>query len=95
MAAAIAGFIAHRMGLDVPRDVTIAGFDDTPLATTVWPALTTVRQPIAEMAREAVKLLLEQIRAKRAGAEPQPVQKLLEFTLIPRESTGRFNPAPR
>ncbi len=43
------------------------------------------------MAREAVKLLLEQIRRKRAGAEAEPVQKLLDFTLIPRESTGRVN----
>jgi LacI family transcriptional regulator len=85
--------VAHRMGLDVPRDLTVAGFDDTPLALTVWPALTTVRQPIAEMAREAVKLLLEQIRRKRAGAEQQTVQKLLEFTLIPRESTGRAGAA--
>ncbi len=90
MAAATVA-VAHRMGLDVPRDLTIAGFDDTPLATTVWPALTTVRQPIADMAREAVKLLLEQIRRKRAGAEAEPVQKLLEFTLIPRESTGRID----
>ena len=81
--------VAHRMGLDVPRDLTVAGFDDTPLALTVWPALTTVRQPIADMAREAVKLLLEQIRRKRSGAEQQTVQKLLDFTLIPRESTGR------
>ncbi len=86
-AAAIA--VAHRMGLDVPRDLTIAGFDDTPLATTVWPALTTVRQPIAEMAREAVALLLDQIRRKRSGAPPQIAQRLLEFTLVPRESAGR------
>ncbi len=87
--------VAHRMGLDVPRDLTVAGFDDTPLALTVWPALTTVRQPIAEMAREAVKLVLEQIRRKRAGAEQQTVQKLLEFTLIPRESTGRVSTSAR
>ena len=87
--------VAHRMGLDVPRDLSIAGFDDTPLATTVWPALTTVRQPIAEMAREAVKLLLDQIRRKRAAAPQQAVHKLLEFTLILRESTARLSPATR
>src|SRR5262249_3161500 len=40
MAAATVA-MAHRMGLDVPGDVAIAGFDDTPLATTVWPELTT------------------------------------------------------
>ncbi|HKD20434.1 MAG TPA: LacI family DNA-binding transcriptional regulator [Rhizomicrobium sp.] len=86
--------VAHRMGLDVPRDLTIAGFDDTPLATTVWPALTTVRQPIAQMAREAVKLLLEQIRRKRAGEDPKIEHKLAEFTVVPRESTARLSARP-
>jgi LacI family transcriptional regulator len=80
--------VAHRRGLDVPADLTVVGFDDTPLATTVWPALTTVRQPIAEMAREAVRLLIDQIRKGRA-AETAPVRhKLLKFTLIERESTA-------
>ena len=93
MAAATVA-VAHRMGLDIPRDLTIAGFDDTPLATTVWPALTTVRQPIAQMAQEAVKLLLDQIRRKRAGEEPKVVHKLLDFTLVPRESTARLSVRP-
>ena len=64
-AAAIA--VAHRLHLDVPKDLTIAGFDDTPLATTIWPALTTIRQPVAAMARKAVELLLEEIRLRRLG----------------------------
>jgi LacI family transcriptional regulator len=80
--------IAHRKGLDVPGDIAIAGFDDTPLATMIWPELTTVRRPIADMAREAVRLLIEQVRAKRSG-NPQPVEhKLLKFTLVKRESSG-------
>ena len=80
--------VAHRRGLDVPSDLAVAGFDDTPLATTVWPALTTVRQPIAEMAREAVRLLIDQIRKQRGG-ETAPVRhKTLKFTLIDRESTA-------
>lgn len=83
--------VAHRRGLDVPGDLSIAGFDDTPLATTVWPALTTIRQPIADMAREAVRLLIEQIRGRRAGAAPPVAHRSLRFTLVPRESTG---PAP-
>jgi LacI family transcriptional regulator len=87
--------VAHRKGLDVPGDVSVAGFDDTPLATTVWPELTTVRQPIAEMAREAVRLLIEQIRGKRGRAAPQPVHKLLKFTLVKRDSTAQVKtPAP-
>jgi LacI family transcriptional regulator len=87
--AAAAVAVAHRLRLDVPRDVTIVGFDDTPLATTVWPALTTVRQPVADMARAAVTLLLEQIRRRRAGAPQQFVQKLLDYTLVERESSAR------
>jgi LacI family transcriptional regulator len=80
--------VAHRKGLDVPGDIAIAGFDDTPLASMIWPELTTVHRPIADMAREAVQLLLEQVRAKRAGA-PQPVaHKLLKFTLVERESSA-------
>ena len=86
MAAATVA-VAHRRGLEVPGDVAVAGFDDTPLATTVWPELTTVRQPIADMAREAVRLLIEQIRGRRAGKAAEIVHKSLKFALIKREST--------
>jgi LacI family transcriptional regulator len=79
--------VAHRRGLEVPGDLAVAGFDDTPLATTVWPELTTVRQPIAEMARQAVRLLIEHIRGHRAGQPPRVAHKLLKFTLIKRESS--------
>jgi LacI family transcriptional regulator len=86
--AAAAMSVAHRKGLDVPGDLSVAGFDDTPLATTVWPELTTVCQPIAEMAREAVRLLIEQVRARRAG-KIQPVRHVtLEFKLMKRQSTA-------
>ncbi|MCP5411989.1 MAG: LacI family DNA-binding transcriptional regulator [Alphaproteobacteria bacterium] len=87
MAAAVMA-VAHRKGLDVPGDLSIAGFDDTPLASAVWPALTTVRQPIADMAREAAQLLLEQIRAGRAGKAAPPVHRQLDYALVTRESTG-------
>ena len=85
-AAAIA--VAHRMGLDVPRDVTVCGFDDTALATTVWPPLTTNRQPVAEMSREAVVLLAEAIRLKAADRPAKAVNELMAFTLIRRQSDG-------
>jgi LacI family transcriptional regulator len=90
--AAAAMAVAHRKGLDVPGDLAIVGFDDTPLATTVWPELTTVRQPIADMAREAVRMLIEQIRGRRAGAVPQVTHKLLNFVLIERESSAQMAP---
>ncbi|NBW08491.1 MAG: LacI family DNA-binding transcriptional regulator [Caulobacteraceae bacterium] len=50
--------VAHQRGLDVPRDLTVVGFDDIPMATAVWPPLTTIRQPVARMAAEAVALLV-------------------------------------
>lgn len=59
--AAAAVAVAHRMGLDVPRDLSVCGFDDTALATTIWPELTTVHQPIAEMACMATRLLIERL----------------------------------
>jgi LacI family transcriptional regulator len=80
--------VAHRRGLEVPGDLAVAGFDDTPLATTVWPELTTVHQPIADMAREAVRLLVEQVRGRRSGTEPQAAHKMLKFTLVKRDSTA-------
>ena len=86
--------VAHRRGLDVPGDLSVTGFDDTPLATTVWPELTTVRQPIAEMAREAVLLLVEQIRGRRAGTAPQVVHRMLKFTLVKRDSSAPPGASP-
>jgi LacI family transcriptional regulator len=90
MAAAAAG-LAHRLGLDVPGDVSIVGFDDTSIAANIWPALTTVHQPIAAMARAAVDLVLEEIRRKRDGAG-DPRQLMHPHTLIVRDSSG---PAPK
>ena len=84
--------VAHRRGLDVPGDLSITGFDDTPLATTVWPELTTIRQPISEIAREAVRLLVEQIPSRRSGADPQVVHKMLKFTLVKRASSAPPEP---
>ena len=89
MAAATAS-LAHRMGFDVPADLSIVGFDDTPVAASVWPALTTIHQPIAAMARAAVDLVLEEIRRIREGGV-RPRQLLHPHTLIVRESSG---PAP-
>ena len=85
-AAAIA--VAHKVHLDVPKDLTIVGFDDTPLATTIWPALTTVRQPVAAMARKAVELLLEEIRLRRLGETLGTVQHVMNFALVKRESSA-------
>jgi LacI family transcriptional regulator len=77
---------AHRHRLDVPADLSVVGFDDTPLATTIWPELTTIRQPVGEMSQEAVTTLAELIRQQRGGAEPETPHRLLDFQLIRRRS---------
>jgi LacI family transcriptional regulator len=78
--------VAHRKGLNVPGDISVVGFDDTAFAMMVWPELTTVRRPISDMAREAVRLVIEQVRGRRTGSVPLPQHKLLNFTLVKRES---------
>jgi LacI family transcriptional regulator len=89
--AAAAVACAHRLGLDVPGDLTVTGFDDTALATTIWPELTTVRQPIAGMAREAVQALVRRVRAQRDGDAGAPEQVKMDFELVRRQSDA----APR
>ena len=87
MAAAAVG-VAHRRGLHVPQDLSIVGFDDTSLATTVWPELTTVRQPIAAMAEEALDLLLARLRNRKAPDKAELEEQVLDYELIVRESSG-------
>jgi len=55
---------AYEMGLEVPRELSVAGFDDSPLARNSWPALTTVRQPIEEVARLATEQLIAGSRTR-------------------------------
>lgn len=87
MAAAAIG-VAHRHGLHVPRDISIVGFDDTALATNVWPELTTVRQPIAQMAETALAMLLARLRMRGEIDEEGTQEQVLPFELIVRESSG-------
>ncbi len=84
--AAAAVAVAHRRHLDVPGDLTVCGFDDTDFAQSIWPELTTVHQPIAEMSRTAVQMLVGRIRARRAGRREGAGDSLLEFTIVRRDS---------
>jgi len=86
MAAAVVS-VAHRRGLDVPRDLSVVGFDDSSAATTVWPELTTVRQPIAAMADSAIDALLGDIRRK-PGEARKIVDHLVAHVLVERASVA-------
>lgn len=84
MAAAVIA-VAHRRHLDVPGDLSVCGFDDSAMATTIWPEITTVRQPIAEMARRATILLAGSVRENEAEAA-SPRHERLDYELVPRAS---------
>ncbi|CAA9509739.1 MAG: sal operon transcriptional repressor [uncultured Sphingomonadaceae bacterium] len=86
--AAAAISVAHRRGLAVPGDLSVVGFDDTAPATTVWPELTTVKQPIAAMAEAALDLLLAELRGGRAGGASGHAERVLEHAMVVRESAG-------
>ncbi|MBS0420457.1 MAG: LacI family DNA-binding transcriptional regulator [Proteobacteria bacterium] len=90
--AAAAVSVAHRRGLEVPRNLSVVGFDDTATATTVWPELTTIRQPIAEMAEAALDLLIRKIRKQRDGEILESVDRLVRHELVVRQSAAP--PAP-
>ena len=52
---------AQMNGINIPLDLSLVGFDDSPLAAQLWPSLTTIRQPVEDMAYHAAKLLLGNI----------------------------------
>ena len=81
--------VAHRRGLTVPDDLSIVGFDDTALATSVWPELTTVKQPIAAMAEAALELLIADLRVHRAGSTRKFAERVLSHALNDHETTTR------
>jgi LacI family transcriptional regulator len=80
--------VAHRRHLDVPGDLTVCGFDDTDFARSIWPELTTIRQPIAAMSRAAVELLVNCIKARRSGKVVPCREALFDFTLVRRDSAS-------
>jgi LacI family repressor for deo operon, udp, cdd, tsx, nupC, and nupG len=90
---------AYQAGHMVPRDVSIVGFDDIPLANGCWPALTTLRKPIRQMAEKVVTSLIGLIEnGTGAGTRPPPDvvgieephrEYLFAPELVIRGSTGR------
>lgn len=81
-----AGVIAAALqrGLKVPDDLSVAGFDDTAIASAVWPTLTTIRQPIAEMAYCAVDLIETALRKK----PKKDMSIVLDYSLVERRSVA-------
>jgi LacI family transcriptional regulator len=90
--AAAAVSAAHRQGLNVPRDLSVVGFDDTSAATMVWPELTTIRQPAAAMADSAVDILLRSVRGRGDGPKSM-VDHVVAHVLVRRGSVAAPPPS--
>ncbi|MEO6003822.1 MAG: LacI family DNA-binding transcriptional regulator [Opitutus sp.] len=81
---------ARTRGLRCPDDVSIIGFDDGPWATACWPALTTIRQPLADLAERAVSLIVEAASHPLSGARSGGSD--LPAAIVIRNSTRTFHP---
>jgi LacI family transcriptional regulator len=80
--------VALRKGLRIPDDLSIAGFDDSSLASQVFPALTTIRQPLDRMAERAVETII----GAREATAPVASTVIVPSTLVIRDSTGPARP---
>lgn len=84
MAAAVV-MAANKLGLRVPDDVSVVGHDDTPIARTIWPDLTTVAQPFEDIAKAAVKAL---------GTVRRDELRVSETLVLPHSLVVRSSTAP-
>jgi DNA-binding LacI/PurR family transcriptional regulator len=78
----------HDLGLAIPREISVVGFDDVDLAASTDPPLTTVHQPVRGKGETAVRLLLSVIE----GGDASPGHRRLETRLVVRSSTGPARP---
>ncbi len=86
MAAAVIS-VAHKTGLSLPADLSVVGFDDAPIASMIWPLLTTIRQPVMKMARHAAGLIIE--HSPRRSGWPMPIPHVIfDFEFVTRDSTA-------
>lgn len=79
----------HNKGLNVPEDISIIGFDDIQISQRVYPSITTIAQPMKEMAEKVVDYLIERIRIKsdrKIEKEPDFHKTILETYLVVRDS---------
>ncbi len=76
---------ARDAGLDIPRDLSVVGFDDSPMAARVWPLLTTIKLPIRDMGRMAAEKLLAVRKERKEPAEATEVVP----TLVVRDSATK------
>lgn len=78
--------VAAQMKLSIPYDLSVAGYDDAPLAQRMWPRLTTIRHPVEQVCRGATEILINYLQDKPTEFDPD----VIHSELVIRESTGPF-----
>jgi LacI family transcriptional regulator len=81
----------RRMGLRVPEDIALVGFDDADWMQTTWPSITAVAQPVTAIAERALAALLARVEGESTGF---PVQHLEPCTMLVRQSAGQTEEEP-
>jgi LacI family transcriptional regulator len=81
--------VAHEMGLKVPQDCSVVGFDDIPTSEMLWPSLTTVRQPVSKLGAAAGDILFTRLSPLGTSEWPDPVpHQVLPYDIVLRGSTA-------
>lgn len=88
MAAAVIA-AAYKRNITITRDLSVVGFDDTPIASIISPQLTTIRQPISELAAKAVELLSENINHSYSNQSNDNFITL-DYSLIERDTVDKW-----
>ena len=86
MAAAVIS-VAHRRDIRVPDQLSVVGFDDSPISRKIWPTLTTIRQPIVDMTAMAVESVIEMLGDSQAKPSNNSTT-YADFSLVIRGSSG-------
>lgn len=84
--AAGALLTAHKLGLGIPAQISITGFDDTPVSEIVWPPLTTVHQPIRQLGARAVERVVELVHG--GEVRNSEADAFVPFRVVLRQSTS-------
>jgi LacI family transcriptional regulator len=87
MAAAVVS-VAHRRDIRVPDQLSVAGFDDSPISRKIWPTLTTVRQPIVDMTEIAVESLIEILGNPATKGPLTTFTTYADYSIVIRDSTN-------
>lgn len=76
--------VANQLKIRVPYDLSIAGYDDAPMAQRLWPRLTTIRHPVEQVSKQATDLLIHHLKDEPTEFDPDSIHS----ELVVRESTG-------